>query len=364
MNQAATQFPELCRRAHDRGPDTVCAWREVENDLADLAVLLRERHFGLATGVVAEDGIDRFLDQWADRLRRERPSTWGRVLGSTVIDLRWLLGDNHLDIAGSSPEIMARADPRGREPRTVREPGPMVEESERSGVLCLRIRQFGGSSRDSVDQSRRWQEAHQDHFRFERIVLDLRANPGGDDTYPIDWARDHLRRPVDYPSWQEWRICGQLLGTWNLSVYWEAIRGLAALGEHLDRSKIDLGSSVSMIIREEPFRLPSGSDPWPGRMMVITDRGSASAAEGTAWLLRSGLDARLVGGNSAGAMAFGNMTPYLLPRSGLKIDLPSATSGFQVEMTGLGVDLPLDVGTPLPVIADRFDELWDAAGHR
>lgn len=197
---------ELSRNAAVRTAATPCDPLALAADLPDLAVLIKQRHFGLATAALLAGPVTVLPEEWSRRLRAERPATWGEAIGTTFHKLRWLLRDGHLYAAGEDGDLVGAADPRGSEPRSMREPGPVVTESEHAGVLCLRIRQFGGSSRESTERTLAWQDSHRRHFDHDRILVDLRANPGGDDRYMTEWARRHLSRAIAFPLWREWRI--------------------------------------------------------------------------------------------------------------------------------------------------------------
>jgi hypothetical protein len=63
-----------------------------------------------------------------------------------------------------------------------------------------------------------------------------------------------------------------------------------------------------------------------------------------------------------GCTTFGNLVPYLLPRSGLVLRLPTMWFGYRdVEMVGLPVDREIDPRTPAASITNDFDRLWDTA---
>lgn len=98
-------------------------------------------------------------------------------------------------------------------------------------------------------------------------------------------------------------------------------------------------------------------------MLVITDPAVASAGESATVFLREALGARVVGEPTAGLMLFGNLAPYVLPRSGLVLRLGTTRFGYPpVEFTGIPVDAPLpDPLLPLDQVAKSFDQLWTAA---
>lgn len=110
-------------------------------------------------------------------------------------------------------------------------------------------------------------------------------------------------------------------------------------------------------ITEDDGMIPAGSQPWHGRMLVLVDRRTISSGESTAWVLRSVFGAKLVGGPTEGCISFGHMVPYLLPRSGMAVILPTKQNLYPgVEMTGIPVDVELDPRTPLDEVAAGFDQ--------
>ncbi len=150
----------LARAASARTRESPCDPVALADDLSDLDVLLRERHFGVADGVLDPGPASEVLDRWRDRLLVQRPGTWGTALGMFMHELRWLFRDNHLYAAGEDRDLIASIDPRASDPRTEREPGPVVSESVLDGVLCVRVRQCGGLAQSSEDLMRAWQDAH------------------------------------------------------------------------------------------------------------------------------------------------------------------------------------------------------------
>ena len=107
----------------------------------------------------------------------------------------------------------------------------------------------------------------------------------------------------------------------------------------------------------ETHDLPPGDVPWAGRMLVLVDGRTRSSGESSAWLLRAGLGARLVGEPTFGMIEYGNVVQYALPGSRLVIALPTKSNdfGFPVESVGFPVDVPLDPETPVVDVARRFD---------
>ncbi|HVX42485.1 MAG TPA: S41 family peptidase [Mycobacteriales bacterium] len=360
LDPDSTQVRALAAEAESRSGGDSCDWRALAADLPDLDILLQERHFALATGLVNPDGTEALLREWRQYLENERPGTWGTALAAWVHKLRWAVGDNHLRVPGEDPAQYAAADPRAGEPVADRDAGPIITEQVLDGVLCLRIRQFGGRSKEAGELASAWERDHARHFEYDRIIVDLRGNSGGSETYLSGWISDHVRFAVQRPPWTEWYIGDQSLSTWNTAVLFESVHGRGTMSAIYDRTNYTIGPRSELRVDvEENAVVPPGADTWNGKMLVVTDRLSASAAEGAAWTLRTAFGARIIGRPSAGMVAYGNITQYLLPRSGLSVNLATASAGWsELEMTGVSVDRPCDPRMALGDIAARFDSFY------
>lgn len=358
---------EGLRRAHRRKPTDPCDARALAADLPLLARLLRERHVGVADGVIPSDGVDGLLDDFARRLIDTEPTTWGDALGTSIHRLRWLLRDNHLRARGEDKRMVADADPRAGEPRWADEPdgGPVVSQRTVAGVCCVRVRSFSDDA-DGERALNAWVADRERHFDHDRIILDLRGNRGGNDMFTYRWAIDYLNTSGRLPVRWSWEIEGRPLILWNAVVNQEAIGGTDSVAEWIRAARPTPGPSTTLRLVEKIYPYDRGSQPWAGRMLVLVDPGTKSSGEGSALLLRDALGARVAGGRSGGCIQFGNVVPYLLPRSGLVIQVGSqyAPDHAQYEMDGISPDVPLDPRTPLDEVAARFDELWDSVGER
>lgn len=349
----------LVRVARERTAATPCNASALAGDLEDLQALLQQRHFGLATGIVDAPSLPTRIETWRQRLHAERPSRWGAALGADIYGLRRLLRDNHLRAAGEDREILAAADVRAAEVAHGREDGPLISTTEQSGVLCIRIRQFGGTSRAAEECMLAWQNDHARHFGYDRIVVDVRSNPGGADSYTLRWIAEHARNPVHYPPGNMWTVDGKRLSLWNSAAVQEAVGGSDSLSDSLREGRPDPRPSSNLSVQTDEDAVPAGPNPWPGRMIVLLDRLSASAAESTAWILQTAFGARLAGGRSGGFLAYGDLAPYFLPRSGLMINIGTHYLGWSdVEMVGHSVDVALDPRTPLDAVAADFDRIY------
>lgn len=294
---------------------------DLQGDSALLDELVRERHFGVATGIVDAPAI-------------ELPAvrTWGD-LAEVQRELRAALCDNHFRFYGTRTEPWITD-------------GPAVECREVAGVHVICMHRLFGSPEDQRALSE-WAAGAERDFEHDRIIVDLRGNRGGNDGYTWEWAERRLRAVERFASDSTWTIGGRLLGLWNRGVWQRALHG----------TPVDEPPAGELEIVDEVYDLPEGDRPWDGRMLVLVDRLTRSSGESSAWLLRAGLGARLLGEPTFGMIEYGNVVPYVLPGSGLAVSLPTKRNdyGFPVERAGFPVDEALDPETPVEDIARRFD---------
>jgi hypothetical protein len=306
--------------------------------------VLRERHFGVATGLVPSP--EEVLAAWTRRLSAQ-PATWGAAVAELQFDLRETLRDEHVRLLGA---------PRWRDERAEQEePGSAVEETVVSGVLVLRVRRLIGDSEHEA-QLARWRADAERHFSYDRIVVDLRGNPGGNDGHTYDWASRRFRAVPRHVRESVWEVRGRPLGTWN-AFAWRAAHDTAAVPPHLAAGKHDPQPEDRIELRHTEHPLEAGDRPWDGKMVVLVDRRTRSSGESSAWMLHDGLGARLAGSPTTGMIEYGNIVPYALPESGLVIQLPTKRNdyGFAVESLGFPVDVALADGVPAAEVAAEFD---------
>ncbi len=150
--------PELAGHAHAvqaRTEGTQCEPQAVAADLSVLPQLVRERHFGIATGLVAEKAADKaeqLILEARDRVLSERPRSWGEALGDLNDQLRMCLRDRHVGLGGSGPSRIRSGEPVA----AVDQKAPAVEVEDQHGVLCVTIRRFFGGA---DDDKRLWEWA-------------------------------------------------------------------------------------------------------------------------------------------------------------------------------------------------------------
>jgi hypothetical protein len=333
----------LVLEADARRPETPCDAGALARDAELLARLLRERHFGVANGMVAPP--EAAIAAWERRLA-DAPRTWGEAVTELESDLREALKDEHVRLAGA-PERHRPAD----------EAAPAVEEEVVDGVLVLRVRRLIGD-RDDEALLAHWSEAADRHFAFDRIVLDLRGNAGGNDGHTYEWASRRFRAVPHHVRESRWEVRGKPLGSWN-AYAWRAARDDASVPPHLVSGKHDPRPDDRIELCRTDWPLEAGDRPWDGRMLVLVNSGTGSSGESSAWMLHEGLGARLLGSPTAGMIEYGNIVPYVLPESRLVINLPTKRNdyGIAVESVGFPVDAPLPDDVAAVEVAAAFEAL-------
>jgi hypothetical protein len=340
LDPESPRLREVVAEAEARSPQTACDVDKLAREAEMLARLLRERHFGVATGRV--EAPDEVIAAWQTSLAR-RPKTWGAAVAELQLALRDALQDEHIRLRG--------APTRPGED----EPGPAVEESVVDGVLVLHVRRLIGGREDEALLAL-WSESGDRHFAFDRIVLDLRGNSGGNDGHTFEWARRRFRAVPLHVRGSRWEVRGKSLGSWN-AFAWRAVDANVPVPPHLVAGKHDPGPGDRIELRHEDWPLEAGDHRWDGQLLVLVDERTRSSGESSAWMLHDGLGARLLGAPTTGMIEFGNIVPYVLPGSGLVIDLPTKHNdyGFPVESVGFPVDAHLPDDVSAADVASEFE---------
>ncbi|HEY2792393.1 MAG TPA: S41 family peptidase [Micromonosporaceae bacterium] len=355
--------PALAAAARDiaaREPDTRCDATAVAQDLDALPALMRTQHFGVATGIVGFDEAQHAIEAARDRVRAEHPSTWGEAIGDLTDELRLALRDRHFRIVGGGPSRIRADEPTA----DVDQSASAAEVEVRHGVLCVTVRRLWGNA-DDDRVLWDWARASAEHFAYDRIVVDLRGNSGGNDAITLEWLLPSLAAGVDIPGTSStWYVNGTSIGFWNSSALVEAADGLAAVPiYHREHRHTPSPDDVLELRTETDDEVEAGERPWHGRMLVYVDGNTRSSGESSSWLLRHGLGARVIGQPTAGMLEYGNIVPYVLPASGFCVHLPTKRNDFGIpmELVGFPVHTELDPRTPVDDIARDFDRIYSGS---
>jgi hypothetical protein len=164
------------------------------------------------------------------------------------------------------------------------------------------------------------------------IIMDLRGNSGGYTLYFDQWAKDLFQgsktmgvrvRLVSETTLQakineatdQWSRPGNAP---RLAASTTA-RGAAGLASLVAFGAIRRGAKLRRVERYS-WSLAGGAEhPFAGKMLMIVDRGCASACETALQTAREAFDAVVVGTNTQGVHTFIEPCPYRLPKSGLVV---------------------------------------------
>jgi hypothetical protein len=177
------------------------------------------------------------------------------------------------------------------------------------------------------------------------LILDIRNNPGGASLYPYEFV---------------YKLCGlnfpKVTSTGSNSTKRHSLKTIIMWSPGICQSWLSYYNSLQLPlspysmseinkIEEKDRRLKNkperyleimGDSTFPkdffkkelsrfsGRIIVITNRETESAAEDLCFLLKNGTNVERVGENTKGARACGNVRKYILPYSKCLISLPSA----------------------------------------
>ncbi|WP_168796478.1 S41 family peptidase [Arthrobacter echini] len=288
--------------------------------------------------------------------------------GTLGTELGTALGDAHLHVRHGAQHRTAKTS-------LGEDAGAAWETATIDGIRTVRIRTLDGS--DDVDTVLLAGVARSaEDFAHQYIVVDLRGNGGGDDSYITDWFSPFIAEPAG-PAWTELGMT--LSSSGSSTAFWNYATWLRLnhhrVPESFEAEHLRPKQNDSIEIRRGPEQTASfltgsvqsgstsgGSEPWAGSMIIVIDGGTGSSAESAALLLRNLVGAVIVGSPSYGAIDYGNLAPYFLPTSGMEIHLPAQENdwGTSIDFVGIRPDIPLPAVRPLREIAADFHTLHDA----
>lgn len=280
-----------------------------------------------------------------------------------------------VSVRGEGPE---RAELRCGEQRVAlerrpwvfaRDEGPVYEWRAHGDTAIIRIRRFWGDAEELATLGELARDYEQ-HRSFARIVFDVRGNSGGDDSYLFDWIAA-AKRGV----WSTGVIVnldtnlGPCRG-WNPLVVDQLLDGRAnstqAQAERAELraswSAADGARSGTLLRVHDGLVEGEAEHPYAGSIVVLTDRDTASSGESVPAYLRAALGARVIGERSAGLMDYGNVLPFVLPHTGVWVQIPTTRfyNDPPAEVIGVPVDAylaPELMERPAEALIGVLDEL-------
>jgi hypothetical protein len=199
------------------------------------------------------------------------------------------------------------------------------------------------------------------HRKHERIVLDMRGHGGGSGIYAIDWAQQlrstatPLRFPihaVDTGTHRQQQVQLWNAGT-HISNYTpdhplasEAHEAAEQVRQQWPLHRDD--SIPPPVPMPEYMGTGTGPSDWAGEVIVLVDRHTGSAGEYGPLMIKSYLNATIVGERTAGYVESGDMQQYQLPQTGLVVGVPSGHNVWRDPAIKEGAGLPVDIALEKP----------------
>jgi hypothetical protein len=237
---------------------------------------------------------------------------------------------------------------------------PVYEWRRAGDVAIVRIRRFSGPPA-ALEQLEQLAADYPQHRRYPLIVVDMRGNAGGNDSYAYRWVAQAKRgrwatnwwtlHPT--PAFDPWV-------EWNREV-WSA----------LEQNRIDDPTSVArrQELRQRWPRSPAelslrfeddqnesqARTPYRGRIVVLVDGKCGSSGESGAQFFRDALGAKLVGERTAGFMEYGNVRALLLPRTHVLVVFATKRNYFSTPLEAVG--MPADLYLPPELMEKPVEEL-------
>ncbi|HEX3816240.1 MAG TPA: S41 family peptidase [Mycobacteriales bacterium] len=232
--------------------------------------------------------------------------------------------------------------------------------SDDTGFIILRSFQYGDPVvRGQLDQ---FVADYQRHAACRRLIFDLRGNGGGNLEPIREWLAQAC--PAGWTSWSMLEIMGPIAvcKMWNWTVEWQIRNNTVDIsGAQRERETIaaqwpQLSASAPTLYKSSR-RPGGGSTAISSEVYVLVDRRSGSSGELAAIELKRAVGATVLGERTAGAFLMGQAARFVLPRTGLIVQVPTQWAQFEERMEGVGwpVDIYLeDIAMPATDLLRRL----------
>jgi hypothetical protein len=223
----------------------------------------------------------------------------------------------------------------------------IFREDTVGGIPVIRIRSFGDSNTAALSEFIQTAAAYRD---APVVILDIRGNGGGNERWPVDWIKNLTGRRAEAVFIRsELESKTSMTGRANAFNYWFNDQNVSAYSREVSR--------YNEIIKafESGDRQPGWSSAvYPGlslipndtTIVVITNDLVASAGEGLLMRISQLENVVIVGENSMGALAFGNISAHILPNSRLWIWMPVNFGIFLDQQFREGLGIFPDIWVP------------------
>jgi hypothetical protein len=238
---------------------------------------------------------------------------------------------------------------------------PVYEWHTTADAAVVIVRHLDGSP---AERARLEQIAtdYDGHRAKKTIVFDFRGNGGGNDGYIYAWIAKAVRGTWPAP-YAEVKVTGAELpcGEWNNLVLRQidadVVDTPAAKNERDAALQASLASLKGAPVQQVDMApaTTTAAHPYTGRVFAVVDRTSASSGESGPEMLHAAIGATIVGERSAGFMEFGNIRPWIMPRTGIGWWMASKRNYYEAPHEAVG--LPVDVYLAPELLGKPADEL-------
>src|SRR5262249_51107293 len=163
---------------------------------------------------------------------------------------------------------------------------PFYQWSAFGDTVVIRIRRLWGTTKDLVNLAQIATDFPQ-HSKFGRVIFDLRANSGGDDSYVYAWISE--AKNGIWSSGAETRRVGDLFpcDDWNMTVIRQVLdHTVDSESARTEREKLRSGwpdrAPEDREIFNDGLITDTSQHPYGGRLYALIDRQSLSSGESSA----------------------------------------------------------------------------------
>ncbi len=222
--------------------------------------------------------------------------------------------------------------------------GPPYEWHKVDHAVVIRLKRLYGSKGDEANLAQLAQD-YDAQRSAPAIVFDFRGNEGGSDNYVWSWIKKAARGTSAPPFFDVTSSSAVACGDWNSLVVEQigdqtidAADGRAAREAFLASHPLGGGpKGAAGDVFDGSSSAFTGKTPYRGRIFVLVDRYSGSSGESAPLELRAALGAMIVGERTGGYLEYGNLRPYLMPRTGIGWQLGSKRNLFASPSDGVGI---------------------------